>query len=316
MNQLEGNLDNSLDSKERYSNSISKQLDTYYNNNEFHEEEILSMNIISKTDLALLFKNVNESAVDYILENLKLTEVQISDAFETIDKIMVLMYIVQHLNINGVHLTILDFLTCFCAPKLGNAKAINSNPKPNTELTRKKYALSDKYLIDNLIKNFSNVKFLSPHKRARRSRRRGTKSYNRLVKMKEEINMRKMLEKLFSEQHDDIEDLVVDLVGEKFCRKVSEKEVEDSDFENNNLINNPVNIGQSLSGSHVDNKAKESGTEFEQLSSPGSQHDEYISQINLMKKESLTSIVQQHLGDTNSITQNVASSKLRGSKRK
>lgn len=64
--------------------------------------------------LGQLFGGVNETAVDYILDAVGATVEDLQAGFNTVDVIMVLMYVSSHLEANGVQVSILDIITGFC----------------------------------------------------------------------------------------------------------------------------------------------------------------------------------------------------------
>lgn len=64
--------------------------------------------------LGQLFGGVNETAVAYILDAVGATVEDLQAGFNTVDVIMVLMYVSSHLEANGIQVSILDIITGFC----------------------------------------------------------------------------------------------------------------------------------------------------------------------------------------------------------
>jgi hypothetical protein len=64
--------------------------------------------------LGQLFGGVNETAVDYILDAVGATVEDLQAGFNTVDVLMVLMYVSSHLEANGVAVSLLDIIAGFC----------------------------------------------------------------------------------------------------------------------------------------------------------------------------------------------------------
>lgn len=77
-------------------------------------EEVDEDEFLTTAQLGELFGGVNASAVDYILETLNVTSLELHEAFNTVDIIMVLMYITSHFESEGISVTILDIISSFC----------------------------------------------------------------------------------------------------------------------------------------------------------------------------------------------------------
>ena len=64
--------------------------------------------------LGQLFGGVNETAVAYILDAVGATVEDLQAGFNTVDVLMVLMYVSAHLEANGVQVSLLDIISGFC----------------------------------------------------------------------------------------------------------------------------------------------------------------------------------------------------------
>lgn len=71
---------------------------------------------LSVKQLGQLFGGVNDTAVDYILENLGADIYDLQAGFNTVDVIMVLMFVSSHLEANRLPLSILEIISAFCDP--------------------------------------------------------------------------------------------------------------------------------------------------------------------------------------------------------
>jgi len=67
--------------------------------------------------LGQLFGGVNDTAVEYILENLGADIYDLQAGFNTVDVIMVLMFVSSHLEANQIPLSILEIISAFCDPE-------------------------------------------------------------------------------------------------------------------------------------------------------------------------------------------------------
>jgi hypothetical protein len=69
---------------------------------------------LSVAQLGQLFGNVNETAVHFILDSLEVNVKELHGAFDTVDVIMVLMFVSSHLEAGGLDVSILDIIQGFC----------------------------------------------------------------------------------------------------------------------------------------------------------------------------------------------------------
>jgi hypothetical protein len=69
---------------------------------------------LSIAQLGQLFGNVNETAVHYILKSLDVTVKELHGAFDTVDVIMVLMFVSSHFEAGGLDVSILEIIQAFC----------------------------------------------------------------------------------------------------------------------------------------------------------------------------------------------------------
>lgn len=69
---------------------------------------------MTKPQLGQLFGGVNNTAVDYILDTVGMDVMDLHDAFNTVDILLVLMYISSHFEPLGVRMSILDVVEGFC----------------------------------------------------------------------------------------------------------------------------------------------------------------------------------------------------------
>lgn len=67
--------------------------------------------------LGQLFGGVNDTAVEYILDNLGADIYDLQAGFNTVDVIMVLMFVSSHLEANRLPLSILEIISAFCDPE-------------------------------------------------------------------------------------------------------------------------------------------------------------------------------------------------------
>jgi hypothetical protein len=72
---------------------------------------------LSVKQLGQLFGGVNDTAVDYILDNLGADIYDLQAGFNTVDVIMVLMFVSSHLEANRLPLSILEIISAFCDPE-------------------------------------------------------------------------------------------------------------------------------------------------------------------------------------------------------
>jgi len=72
---------------------------------------------LSVKQLGQLFGGVNDTAVEYILDNLDADIYDLQAGFNTVDVIMVLMFVSSHLEANRLPLSILEIISAFCDPE-------------------------------------------------------------------------------------------------------------------------------------------------------------------------------------------------------
>ena len=107
----DANLINIEDSKNRKDIKHQDSLKTETNREKLSNEETPAF---TKTELSVLFRGVNETAVDYILQNLELTSSDIYNAFDTMDVMLVVMYLVSHFESSSISVHLTDVITSFC----------------------------------------------------------------------------------------------------------------------------------------------------------------------------------------------------------
>eukprot|EP00624_Nannochloropsis_granulata_P001765 evm.model.NODE_18645_length_8317_cov_15.094025.1 len=78
---------------------------------------------LSVKQLGQLFGGVNDTAVEYILDNLDADIYDLQAGFNTVDVIMVLMFVSSHLEANRLPLSILEIISAFCDPELEDLDA-------------------------------------------------------------------------------------------------------------------------------------------------------------------------------------------------
>lgn len=99
------------------------------------EDDFLTMG-----QLGQLFGNVNESAVHYILNNLEVTVKELHGAFDTVDVIMVMMFVSSHFEAGGVEASILEIIRSFCYNGRLDATHFVQNLAASTKQPPKKVA--------------------------------------------------------------------------------------------------------------------------------------------------------------------------------
>ena len=87
------------------------------------EGEVSTGDTLTMSQLGQLFGGVNHTAVKYILDTLEVSVQELHAGFNTVDVIMVLMFVSSHMEAGGVPLSLLDVIGAFCSPDRGGMDA-------------------------------------------------------------------------------------------------------------------------------------------------------------------------------------------------
>ena len=81
------------------------------------EDDTWDEDTLTVKQLGQLFGGVNDTAVEYILDTLGVDVDELQAGFNTVDVIMVLMFVSSHLDANGMPMSILEIISAFCDPE-------------------------------------------------------------------------------------------------------------------------------------------------------------------------------------------------------